>query len=66
VVGGLGDGWRVAGKLQANNRCEDVTFLQIEKLQNWTLKGERRVGYRRWIWPPQGNFCWNGVWRRDW
>jgi hypothetical protein len=65
VVGFLDDGWRVAGKLRTN-RCEEATFLQIEKLQSWRLKGERRVGCRRQIRPPQGNFRWNGVRRRDW
>ena len=38
VVGGLGDGWRVAGKLRAN-RFEEATFLQIEKVTK--LKAER-------------------------
>ena len=44
VVGGLGDGWRVAGKLRANRR-EEATFLQIEKVTK--LKAER--GTSRWL-----------------
>ncbi len=44
VVGGLDDGWRVAGKLRAN-RCEEATFLQIEKVTK--LKAER--GTSRWL-----------------
>jgi hypothetical protein len=43
VVGGLGDGWQVAGKLQ-KNWCEEATFLQIEKVTK--LKAER------------GTLCW--------
>ena len=31
VVGFLDDGWRVAGKLRTN-RCEEATFLHIEKV----------------------------------
>jgi hypothetical protein len=38
VVGGLGNGWRVAGKLQVD-RCEAATFLQIEKVPK--LKTEK-------------------------
>ena len=38
VVGGLGDGWRVAGKLRAN-RCKGAAFSKIEKVTK--LKTER-------------------------
>ncbi len=38
--GGLGDGWRVAGKLWVN-RCEGVAFLQIEKV-TYKIEGQKR------------------------
>jgi hypothetical protein len=38
VVGFLGDGWRVAGKLRTNP-CEEATFLRIEKVTK--LKANR-------------------------
>jgi hypothetical protein len=63
--------WAMDGEWRASsgaNRCEEATFLQIEKVTK--LKAERGMSrwllYRRRIWPWQGNFCWNGVWRRDW
>jgi hypothetical protein len=65
-VGGRNVGWQVEDKIQAN-QCEGgKLFAKLKKLQNWRLKGERLVGYRCWIRPPQGNFCWNGVWRKNW
>jgi hypothetical protein len=44
VVGGLDDGWRVAGKIRTN-RCDGAAFCKIEK--NTKLKTER--GSSRWL-----------------
>ena len=44
VVGGRGDGWRVADKIRAN-RCEEAAFLQIEKV----TKSKAKRGTSRWL-----------------
>jgi hypothetical protein len=44
VVGGLGDGWQVAGKIRTN-QCEGAAFCKIEKVTK--LKAER--GTLRWL-----------------
>ncbi len=44
VVGGLGDGWQVAGKIRTN-QCEGAAFCKIEKVTK--LKAER--GTSRWL-----------------